>query len=362
MRNNIKFGISALFVSMLILSIAVAPAMSSSSQLNPEQTFEYRYDIYYTQEELQVLHATYNITENDVKFARNELPNFLEGTILFSDKRVIVSNDRKPPENFKDGVDYDIVITTEEMHAIINDAKNKYIEKYSVDPSNPKMDVVNGYMIPKDEAKRLAESGELSIEDDISLIESKNPSIYASTLAKSHVPRNPSQINGDIYAHIFVAKDSNHAPTESYYQDTTDALKRFENFGVTVTRFWYYNYWDASDVTPTEEASALLADLEQDTTWVIYDKNDIVVGWVDSMDHNGIAWRPGAFSVCAVKAIGFDWPHDSIVQHEVSHNFDAEDQNSIFHPECIMNYLDAYDGTNIWCTSCGNTVDYGINN
>jgi len=31
-------------------------------------------------------------------------------------------------------------------------------------------------------------------------------------------------------------------------------------------------------------------------------------------------------------ADGFDWPHNSIVQHEVSHNFDAEDQNSVIHP------------------------------
>ena len=48
--------------------------------------------------------------------------------------------------------------------------------------------------------------------------------------------------------------------------------------------------------------------------------------------------------------------HLIIVQHEVSHNFDVDDQNSLLHPECIMNYVYAQQGTNIWCTSCRNTV------
>ncbi|WP_269851089.1 hypothetical protein [Methanosarcina horonobensis] len=48
-------------------------------------------DISYTDEELQELYEEYNITENDLKFARGELPNYLEGTIFQSNLRVIVS-------------------------------------------------------------------------------------------------------------------------------------------------------------------------------------------------------------------------------------------------------------------------------
>lgn len=43
---------------------------------------------------------------------------------------------------------------------------------------------------------------------------------------------------------------------------------------------------------------------------------------------------------------GVDWTHDSIVQHEVSHNFDADEGGwfTYEHPaECIMNYQWAYD-------------------
>ena len=97
-----------------------------------------------------------------------------------------------------------------------------------------------------------------------------------------------------------------------------------------------------------------------DCSYIRDSDNAIVLGWVDFLDHNGMAYRNGPYSLCAVKALGVDWPHDSIVQHEVSHNFDADDQNSVLHPECIMNYLYAQQGTNIWCTSCRNTVDYGI--
>lgn len=252
------------------------------------------------------------------------------------------------------------------MNNIIEEARKKYTEKYNVDPNNPRVDIINGYVLPEQEVTKLVESGKLSAKDESPFMESENSLASIRTFATTftHISRNPYQINNNIDVNVFIAKEdsSHHAPTESYYQDTIDALERFESYGINVNRVWHYNYWDASDVTPTEEAEALLDDLEEDTTWIIESPNDIVLGWVNSLDHNGIAWRPGSFSVCAVKALGVDWPHDSIVQHEVSHNFDAEDQNSILHPECIMNYVYAQQGTNIWCTPCRNTVYYGIDN
>lgn len=38
----------------------------------------------------------------------------------------------------------------------------------------------------------------------------------------------------------------------------------------------------------------------------------------------------GLFSAYEVKAYGLDWSHDSIVQHEASHNFDESDKNYPF--------------------------------
>ena len=64
------------------------------------------------------------------------------------------------------------------------------------------------------------------------------------------------------------------------------------------------------------------------------------------MDHNGIAYKNGFFSACSTEAAGMDWPHDSIVQHEVSHNFNAEEGGwwPWEHPICIMNYFWAWWG------------------
>ena len=113
---------------------------------------------------------------------------------------------------------------------------------------------------------------------------------------------------------------------------------------------------------PAYNASNILDDLIDDCSYIRDSDNDIVLGWVDLLDHNGIAKGDGPYSLCAVEASGVDWPHDSIVQHEISHNFGALDQGTYIneHPECIMNYNWAYFGTNIWCSDCANDVQYGI--
>lgn len=110
-------------------------------------------DISYTDEELQELYEEYNITENDLKFARGELPNYLEGTIFQSNLRVIVSETGEPPEGLIEGKDYDFVMSEQEMSKIMEEARESYIEKYGVDPADPKLDEVNGYLIPKQEAR-----------------------------------------------------------------------------------------------------------------------------------------------------------------------------------------------------------------
>lgn len=261
------------------------------------------------------------------------------------------------------GENYDLLITTEEMFDIIDNARQKYIELYGVDPGNPILEKVNGYLIPKEEVKKLVEKGILSCGSEG----------VAELKTSTRVTTNPYAINDAIDVHIFVATDSAHEPTESFQQDTANALSRFEDFGIDVYTWWYWSSWDASDVSPSWDASAVLTDLREDESWVRYSASDLVLGWAHELNHNGIAlmykidddtYRGGAYAVCAdtVYASSVEWPHDSIVQHEVSHNFDALDQNSPVHPQCIMNYAWAYAGTNIWCNSCWNTVNNGIYN
>ncbi|WP_292467239.1 M12 family metallo-peptidase [Methanolobus sp.] len=350
---NKKSVLSTLFVIATLLNVAVMPVFGSSA----DHTLNNENGIVYTETQLNALYAKYSITENDIKFAKGELPNMLKGTILCREKRVIVTEDGKPLEGMKKGVDYDIIISESKMLNIIEKAEATYINKWGVDPSNPKIDIVDGIAIPTEEVKKLVKSNQIKVSD--SPVES---AINDKLVSITSVSSNPKAVSNVIYLHVYPAKDSGHTPGSSsnYYSYTIDASERFENFGIAINRVWHYNFWDASDVASADSSSDLLADLKDDSSYVRDSSNDIVLGWVDYMDNNGRAYLNGAYSVCATSAAGVDWPHDSIVQHEISHNFGANDQNSLFHPTCIMNYVYAYTGTDVWCTSCANTVRYGI--
>lgn len=305
----------------------------------------------YTDEKLAELYKQYDISENDVKFANNELPNFLEGTILFSDYKVFVSEDGKALEGMERGKDYDVVISEAEMIGIIEKAEYNYQNKYGVDPSNPKLDVVDGKAIPTSEVKKLVDSGELKVSEPVTISERT-----LTTLAS--VSWNPKEVNNQVYIHVFPSTGSQ-APTESYYQDTIDGTERFEQFGTTINRVWHYNFWNAG--SSTDASYSLNYELIPDCSWVRDADNDLVLGWVNNLNHNGIAKVDGPYSVNAVKASGLDWEHDCIVQHEVSHNFGPRDADVTVTP-CIMHYPSAYLEITDWCTSCGNEVKYGIEN
>jgi hypothetical protein len=125
------------------------------TQVKAEATTDTSGNLSYTDEELQELYRRHNITENDLKFARRELPNYLEGTVLHSTTRVLVTETGEPSEGMKEGVDYDVVMSEQEMSGIIKEAEAAYIEKYGVNPADPKLDGYNGYLLPKEEVKRL---------------------------------------------------------------------------------------------------------------------------------------------------------------------------------------------------------------
>ncbi|WP_406655597.1 hypothetical protein V7O62_07320 [Methanolobus sp. ZRKC2] len=147
MNKDTRSRIIALVVAVLIITVAVVAAIVGDIGSKGELS--------YTDEELQVLYQNYGITNNDIKFAKGELPNFLDGTILNSGKMVLVTEDGTPPENMEEGKDYDVILSEQEMEHIIENARMDYIEAYGVDPSDPKIDSVNGYLLPKEEVDRL---------------------------------------------------------------------------------------------------------------------------------------------------------------------------------------------------------------
>jgi hypothetical protein len=147
MRANTRPEVISIAVIVFVITIAVAAAIIADVESKKE--------IYYSEEELQVLYQEYGITENDVKFARGELPAYMNETILESGKRIIVTEDGVPPENMVEGKDYDLILSEQEMRDASKNARLAYIEEYGVDPANPKLDSVNGYLLPKQEVDRL---------------------------------------------------------------------------------------------------------------------------------------------------------------------------------------------------------------
>jgi hypothetical protein len=127
------FKIETFLLAMLLVSVAFVPTVSADvkSNLNGDTSES---SISYTAADLQDLYCKYNISENDIKLAKNELPNFLEGTILCSDKRVIATEDGKPPTNMKPGVNFDIVISEQEMKNILEEASVESNVKCRIKP------------------------------------------------------------------------------------------------------------------------------------------------------------------------------------------------------------------------------------
>lgn len=299
-----------------------------------------------TKKELQIIYRVYNVTENDIKFARGELPYVLKGTILDGSKRVIITKDGKLSERVKKKIErigYDLVISKKKAIEICEKAKREYIKKYGVDPANPKVIMYKGIPLPKEYIKELVRRGIIKPPESSDIVQA------LSTDA-------PHQINGKIYVEVFVAKDDAHRPDKPLLElmsDTSKALTRFEEeFNVSMEDTWYIGFWDASDVPDVHNTSQVLKDLEEDCSWAQNADNEIVFGWADDLDHNGRAYQPGFYAVGAeTPTHPFDYPDNIVVQHEISHNFNAPDHGYIG-PYCVMTYLWAYLGVDVWCSDC----------
>ncbi len=364
-------ALAVLLVLVMVGSVVSARGGSTSPDLKlPEEL---------TTDELQELYKKYNITENDIKFARNELPYFLNGTLL-GEKKVIVTPDGKLPEWLKEklekkGIKYDAVISKKEMLTIAEEAKERFKQKYGVDPDNPKVVIVDGVPLPKEYVKELVKKGLINpegsdIADQHTLKHQIDDVRKVTSYTTTSTPLGPyKRDDGVILVYIFVAMDDNygHGPDGTgWITETYNALDRFKsNFGVDMVDIWLYNRWDLSDISwdplsglsPADEA---LEDLKEDWGWYATEHYEIEFGWADQLDHNGIAYmngyndKTGEYIPYAVgsETGPTDWPDDSVVQHEISHLFNAPDRGtwSWEHPECIMNYWYAFWGTDKWCS------------
>ena len=279
-----------MMVGLLFVLSVTAPSSTSNEELDLENI------------DLEELYSRYGITENDLKFAKGELPHYLEGTIL--DGKVATMGRLVPKEDGFEVLDWEnpllrkmleergyTIISYEEWCEIENEAIERYIEKFGVDPRNPKVDIINGVPLPSEYVKEMVMKSILSSEEDTSQTSSE--------------PIGPWAIFSKLYFYIFEAFDSYHRPLQPYLYDTLVALERFYQFGVDEIYYMHITeYWDASDVYPPDDAYEIIWDLDEDTAWlryaygILYDgspANDLVIGWVRYMDHNGIAYKNGFF-------------------------------------------------------------------
>ena len=370
MSKNIIIKI-ILIISMILSSVAVTIGAMCLICSNGEKTdfIPLKAPEELTKEELQQIYRKYDITENDIKFAKGELPHYLEGTILY-DKKVVVleSLELLEDEVIRNAImklKPDYIITKEEQFIIIEKARKEYIKRFGVDPANPKVEIVNGVPLPREYVKELIKSGKLSLKgfEEENLINNNN--IEGSA-------EGPQAINGEIYVYIVEAKDDEwgHKPDGiNWLYGTYDAVDRFEDeFGVDIITMVYWNSWDLSDVSPPDDSVEALKDFVEDFGYLVNPPidNKVVIGWTDLLDHNGIAVRNGFHSVGSENPYHPpwwpDWPDDSVAQHELSHNFNAYDQGTWCweHPECIMNHCWAYLGTDKWCDDCWHRVFINI--
>lgn len=174
--------------------------------------------------------------------------------------------------------------------------------------------------------------------------------------------------NGVIYVVSYPASDPSHEPADgANWDDMVAGTAPFENeFGVNIILGACYNCWDASDVD--DDVYNLLEDLSEDINYGT--DNTVIVGWVDDANRNGIGYISWHYSVCAETPAWWtgraNWPDDSVVQHELSHNFDAQDQHESgtnCTGECIMNYYWAWNrgaGTDKWCSYHYSIVESGV--
>lgn len=168
-------------------------------------------------------------------------------------------------------------------------------------------------------------------------------------------------------AGITPAFDSAHAPPNGCnYSKTNTGLQRFQaQFSDLVDVTCYASNFCYSASGIGDDAGQLLDRLASEIgtycSFLRDANNEVVIGWVDFASNNGIAYGDGFFTVAAEEASGVDWDHDEIIQHEVSHLFNALDRGTWWwEGDGIMNYWDAEMGVTTWETADWNTVKNNI--
>lgn len=281
-----------------------------------------------------------NVSENtstvsyESRLEPGELPYWLDGTILDGNYRVVVSEDGLMPPFQKSG-SYDYAITFEEAQSIADDARQRYIDTYGIDPCPPE---------PTKTSINLAQYQ------------------FKSDFIKTGASRGgPQQLSGQLYALVFPAKNSRDKPINptllfSYTKNGFNRFKAFNN--VQTLSYLYLGYWDASDVPSGSDITYYDYDLYDDLSdYWLGDANVFLVGWIKDCAGN---WEGcgGGWSCCLREHFHYGFPKTGAAQHEISHIFGGAGLDHGWNPYklCVMSYFWLWLGYSHWCSSCYNII------
>ena len=116
MKKKMSFG--CVFGAVIIILLSSMQLSVVSQTLEPYNELECVPDIY---------------IKSDIGTEIEDLPYFLDDTILDGNMRVIVTKDGLPPRGSTPD-DYDKVISLKEKNCIIEDARERFIGTYGIDP------------------------------------------------------------------------------------------------------------------------------------------------------------------------------------------------------------------------------------
>lgn len=254
-----------------------------------------------------------------------KLPYYLENTILDGSHRVVITPDGKPPFDIKSN-QYDYCISYSEAEQISNESKINFINKYGLDPTPPEPTNIS---LAYQEFLDFKESGSMKFS-------------YG-----------PHEMYGMIVTKVITAGDSQNRPLDpsNLCSCTKSGFNRFNPAFQITTTYYYYGYWDASDVS-SGEIRDYYEDLEDDCSWLRTQDNQVIFGWIrDTVDDTG---RGGGFYACAKENTNF--PYKGVAQHEISHCYGAPDHGWSIFDVCVMSYFYLWLGHDGWCDSCSDTI------
>ncbi|MCD4843332.1 MAG: hypothetical protein K8R25_02485 [Methanosarcinales archaeon] len=121
----IKFTITTLIILVFIGAVFVsAVAENNPNRKNQIISDETIRDPEFAINTLQDLYRKYNVNEKDITFTTNDMTYYLEGTTLDNDIIVISTKTGKPPEDFKESIDFNMVIYNRNLCTIWANGKD----------------------------------------------------------------------------------------------------------------------------------------------------------------------------------------------------------------------------------------------